>query len=287
MIRANSEALCERAKTGIRDFVFLGCLVCVARGGRTYVVARVVHGVYSSRYCCIKRCVACLPAHENVQYVKFSVDVQQGRWGEGEKEREKANHLRKLTLQLKNDRLRWPQDEEGRTPLHFAVDRGQPAVISRLLELGSEVDARDIEGMTPLAYAVACEHEKEIELLVRVYRTEANTKNSLTTVFAARSNLFSDRLYLGKHPPTADVLFWRGGKFCADGVVLDRSLGETVKPGSWPSLFWSQCMDCPLSVYGHHCGYGNRGGGKVSPVVPVKGREEVRCLQKRWQDLPS
>lgn len=59
------------------------------------------------------------------------------------------------------------------------MDRGQPAVISRLLELGAEVDARDTEGMTPLAYAVACEHEKEIELLVRLFRTET-TREKLT-----------------------------------------------------------------------------------------------------------
>lgn len=39
-------------------------------------------------------------------------------------------------------------------------------MISRLLELGAVVDPRDSEGMTPLAYAVACENEKEIELLV-------------------------------------------------------------------------------------------------------------------------
>lgn len=29
------------------------------------------------------------------------------------------------------------------------------------------MDPRDEDGMTPLAYAVTCEHEKEIELLVR------------------------------------------------------------------------------------------------------------------------
>lgn len=60
-----------------------------------------------------------------------------------------------------------PQDEEGRTPLHFAADRGQSAVISSLIALGAAVDPRDEDGMTPLAYAVACENEKETELLVR------------------------------------------------------------------------------------------------------------------------
>lgn len=58
------------------------------------------------------------------------------------------------------------QDEDGRSPLHFAADRGHPTAILRLLELGASVDARDSDGMTPLAYAVACEHEQEIRLLV-------------------------------------------------------------------------------------------------------------------------
>lgn len=61
-----------------------------------------------------------------------------------------------------------PQDEEGRTPLHFAADRGRSAAIACLLALGAAVDPRDEDGMTPLAYAVTCEHEKEIELLVRL-----------------------------------------------------------------------------------------------------------------------
>lgn len=39
-------------------------------------------------------------------------------------------------------------------------------MISILLELGAMVDPRDSEGMTPLSYAVACENEKEIQLLV-------------------------------------------------------------------------------------------------------------------------
>lgn len=58
------------------------------------------------------------------------------------------------------------QDEEGRTPLHFAADRGHAAAASRLLELGARIDAQDSDGMTPLAYAVACENEKAIEVLV-------------------------------------------------------------------------------------------------------------------------
>ncbi|CAM9903168.1 unnamed protein product, partial [Choristocarpus tenellus] len=57
-------------------------------------------------------------------------------------------------------------DEEGRTPLHFAADRGQLGVLSKLLELDAVVDSRDADGMTPLAYAVACDHKEVVALLV-------------------------------------------------------------------------------------------------------------------------
>lgn len=40
-------------------------------------------------------------------------------------------------------------------------------MISSLIALGAAVDPKDEDGMTPLAYAVACENEKEIALLVR------------------------------------------------------------------------------------------------------------------------
>lgn len=43
-------------------------------------------------------------------------------------------------------------------------------MISSLIALGAAVDPKDEDGMTPLAYAVACENEKEIELLVRQTR---------------------------------------------------------------------------------------------------------------------
>lgn len=79
-----------------------------------------------------------------------------------ESERERRCELRVMLT------VRVSQDEEGRTPLHFAADRGQSAVISRLLELGAVVDHRDSEGMTPLACAVTCENEDEIQLLVRM-----------------------------------------------------------------------------------------------------------------------
>lgn len=47
------------------------------------------------------------------------------------------------------------------------------------------MDSRDAEGMTPLAYAVTCEHEKEVELLVRFQFAQC--------VFVQGSNLCINR----------------------------------------------------------------------------------------------
>jgi ankyrin repeat protein len=38
----------------------------------------------------------------------------------------------------------------GQTPLHFACERGHPGVVSRLLDAGADIEARDMIGRTPL-----------------------------------------------------------------------------------------------------------------------------------------
>lgn len=38
----------------------------------------------------------------------------------------------------------------GQTPLHFACERGHPAVVTRLLDAGADIEARDMIGRTPL-----------------------------------------------------------------------------------------------------------------------------------------
>ncbi|CAI5742986.1 unnamed protein product [Hyaloperonospora brassicae] len=59
------------------------------------------------------------------------------------------------------------QDPEGRTMLHWAVDRDQTAVVEELLHRKALPNVQDKDGMTPLHYAASCEHEGMVELLVR------------------------------------------------------------------------------------------------------------------------
>ncbi|KAJ9552998.1 hypothetical protein OSB04_017043 [Centaurea solstitialis] len=59
------------------------------------------------------------------------------------------------------------KDSEGRTPLHWAVDRGHLEVAELLLNKNADVNIKDNEGQTPLHYAAVCDREAIGELLVK------------------------------------------------------------------------------------------------------------------------
>lgn len=59
------------------------------------------------------------------------------------------------------------KDSEGRTPLHWAVDRGQFHITELLLSRNADVNVKDKEGQTPLHYAVVCEREAIAKFLVK------------------------------------------------------------------------------------------------------------------------
>ncbi|CAH1446641.1 unnamed protein product [Lactuca virosa] len=59
------------------------------------------------------------------------------------------------------------KDSEGRTPLHWAVDRGHIEAAELLLSKKADVNLKDNEGQTALHYAAVCERESIAELLVK------------------------------------------------------------------------------------------------------------------------
>lgn len=64
------------------------------------------------------------------------------------------------------------KDSEGRTPLHWAIDRGHFEIAKLLFDKNADVNAKDNEGQTPLHYAVVCDREAIAEFLVK---QKANT----------------------------------------------------------------------------------------------------------------
>ncbi|XP_062185616.1 acyl-CoA-binding domain-containing protein 4-like [Phragmites australis] len=59
------------------------------------------------------------------------------------------------------------RDSEGRTPLHWAADRGHLKAVEILANANADLNAKDNEGQTALHYAVLCEREDIAELLVK------------------------------------------------------------------------------------------------------------------------
>ncbi|KZV23752.1 acyl-CoA-binding domain-containing protein 1-like [Dorcoceras hygrometricum] len=77
------------------------------------------------------------------------------------------------------------KDSEGRTPLHWAVDRGHVKVTALLLNKTADVNTKDNEGQTALHYAALCDRASIAELLMKhgadleIKDNEGNTATDL------------------------------------------------------------------------------------------------------------
>lgn len=69
------------------------------------------------------------------------------------------------------------KDSEGRTPLHWSVDRGHFNVTELLVGRNADVNAKDDDGQTPLHYATVCEREAIAEFLVK-HNADINVKDN-------------------------------------------------------------------------------------------------------------
>lgn len=59
------------------------------------------------------------------------------------------------------------KDSEGRTPLHWAVDRGHLNITELLVSKNADINAKDNEGQSALHYAAVCDREAIAEFLVK------------------------------------------------------------------------------------------------------------------------
>lgn len=57
-------------------------------------------------------------------------------------------------------------DDEGRSLLHWACDRGHTELVAKLLFHNAHINIQDSEGQTPLHYAAACEFPDIVDLLL-------------------------------------------------------------------------------------------------------------------------
>ncbi|XP_057546050.1 acyl-CoA-binding domain-containing protein 1-like [Amaranthus tricolor] len=107
--------------------------------------------------------------HEEESGVELKMDAIHGFAREGDLENLHKCIESGISVNLK--------DSEGRTPLHWAVDRGHLPVIELLCIKNVEMNAKDNEGQTALHYAVVCDREAIAEYLVK-HGADLNIKDN-------------------------------------------------------------------------------------------------------------
>ncbi|UII55057.1 ankyrin repeat domain-containing protein [Cytobacillus spongiae] len=94
-------------------------------------------------------------------------------------------------------------NEDGQGVLHFAADRGVPAVIKSLLEMGAEGQMKDHQGLTPFLFAVKAGHLEAAMLLYNETSADDTDHEGNTPLISAvlngRENIVE---FLVKNDPT-------------------------------------------------------------------------------------
>ncbi|KAG9283234.1 transient receptor potential cation channel subfamily A member 1 isoform X1 [Astyanax mexicanus] len=82
------------------------------------------------------------------------------------------------------------QDDHGRTPLHWAVEKNQEGSCSLLLELGADPNILNLSLTAPLHLAISLEHNNLVQLLLLCDRTDVDLEGDLgnTPAMVACSN---------------------------------------------------------------------------------------------------
>ncbi|RMZ76697.1 hypothetical protein DV736_g6704, partial [Chaetothyriales sp. CBS 134916] len=87
----------------------------------------------------------------------------------GVDETQQLTHKTSLLLDPGKAKVNTKDNRVGRTPLSWAAQRGNEAVVNQLLDTGKvKINVKDNNGRTPLLYAADNEHEAVVELLESV-----------------------------------------------------------------------------------------------------------------------
>ena len=77
-------------------------------------------------------------------------------------------------------------NRDGLSPLHFAVENGNPRVVRDLIADGARLNAKDVQGRTPLIIAVKTRNLKiAAELITAGADINAETRNGWTALSLA------------------------------------------------------------------------------------------------------
>ena len=106
------------------------------------------------------------------------------------------------------------EDDDGWTPMHRAVYYGRKEIVGLLIANGGDVNATDVGGGTPLHYAIDDGHKEVAELLI-IKGADVNAKNvdGETPLDLAKEVSEEASLeYKAAKKETADLLRKHGGK---------------------------------------------------------------------------
>jgi len=105
----------------------------------------------------------------------------------------------------------------GQTPLHLACERGHPGVVTRLLEAGADIEARDMLGRTPLMTTAT---SKNMEVVNALLKKGADINAALKRGPAAYTTLTVAAMYGFKD--LVDLLIDK------DAAIADETLERTL-----------------------------------------------------------
>ncbi len=115
------------------------------------------------------------------------------------------------------------KNENGKTPLHFAAEGGNPEVIQFLLERGAEINAQNIAGETPLHYAAGWGHLEAVKLLL--------DKKADGTLLTEEGDSALHYLRFVGHPEVAELLLDSGSDINQINKAGQSFLGMSVLAG--------------------------------------------------------